>query len=121
VTDPATGDRIGTVPALGAEETRRAIMAADAAWPAWRALPGSERGYLLEAWHDLMIEHIEELALIMTVEQGKPLAEARGEIRYGAGFIKWFAEEPAVFTATPCLRLPPIAGSSCSESRLASR
>jgi succinate-semialdehyde dehydrogenase/glutarate-semialdehyde dehydrogenase len=93
VTNPATGDRIGTVPALGAVEKRRAIMAADAAWPAWRALPSSERGRLLEAWHDLMIEHLEELALIMTLEQGKPLAEARAEIRYGAGFIKWFAEE----------------------------
>jgi succinate-semialdehyde dehydrogenase/glutarate-semialdehyde dehydrogenase len=93
VTDPATLVQIGTVPALGAVETRRAILAAEAAWPAWRELPSSERGHLLEAWHDLMIEHLEDLALIMTVEQGKPLAEARGEIRYGAGFIKWFAEE----------------------------
>jgi succinate-semialdehyde dehydrogenase/glutarate-semialdehyde dehydrogenase len=93
VTDPATFAQIGSVPALGAVETRRAILAAEAAWPAWRALPSSERGRLLEAWHDLMIEHLEDLALIMTVEQGKPLTEARGEIRYGAGFIKWFAEE----------------------------
>jgi succinate-semialdehyde dehydrogenase/glutarate-semialdehyde dehydrogenase len=93
VTNPATGEGIGTVPALVATETRRAILAAEAAWPAWRALPNSERGHLLETWHDLMIEHLEDLALIMTAEQGKPLAEARGEIRYGAGFIKWFAEE----------------------------
>jgi succinate-semialdehyde dehydrogenase / glutarate-semialdehyde dehydrogenase len=93
VTDPATFAQIGTVPALGAVETRRAILAAEAAWPAWRALPSSERGRLLETWYDPMIEHLEDLALIMTVEQGKPLAEARGEIRYGAGFIKWFAEE----------------------------
>jgi succinate-semialdehyde dehydrogenase / glutarate-semialdehyde dehydrogenase len=93
VTNPATGAQIGAVPALGAMETRRAILAAEAAWPAWRALPSSERGRLLEVWHDLMIEHLEDLALIMTLEQGKPLAEARGEIRYGAGFIKWFAEE----------------------------
>jgi succinate-semialdehyde dehydrogenase/glutarate-semialdehyde dehydrogenase len=93
VIDPATFAQIGSVPALGAVETRRAILAAEAAWPAWRALPSSDRGRLLEAWHDLMIEHLEDLALIMTVEQGKPLAEARGEIRYGAGFIKWFAEE----------------------------
>jgi succinate-semialdehyde dehydrogenase/glutarate-semialdehyde dehydrogenase len=93
VLDPATGAEIGTVPALGAIETRRAIAAAEAAWPAWRTLPSSERGRLLQEWHDLMIEHIEDLALIMTLEQGKPLAEARGEIRYGAGFIKWFAEE----------------------------
>jgi succinate-semialdehyde dehydrogenase / glutarate-semialdehyde dehydrogenase len=93
VIDPATGAQIGTVPALGAAEARRAIVAAEAAWPAWRALPSSERGRLLEAWQDLMIANLEDLALIMTLEQGKPLAEARGEIRYGAGFIKWFAEE----------------------------
>ncbi len=86
VIDPATGAQIGTVPALGPNEARRAIVAAEAAWPAWRALPSSERGRLLEAWHDLMIANLEDLA-------GKPLAEARGEIRYGAGFIKWFAEE----------------------------
>jgi succinate-semialdehyde dehydrogenase/glutarate-semialdehyde dehydrogenase len=93
VINPATGAEVGTVPALGAMEARRAVIAAEAAWPAWRALPSSERGHFLEAWYDLMIEHLEDLALIMTVEQGKPLAEARGEIRYGAGFIKWFAEE----------------------------
>jgi succinate-semialdehyde dehydrogenase / glutarate-semialdehyde dehydrogenase len=93
VINPATSAQIGIVPALGAVETRRAILAAEAAWSAWRAMPGTERGRLLEAWHDLMIGHLEDLALIMTLEQGKPLAEARGEIRYGAGFVKWFAEE----------------------------
>lgn len=93
VIDPATGAEIGKVPALGAEETRQAIKAAEEAWPAWRALPSSERGRLLEEWCRLMLENIDDLSLIMTMEQGKPLAESAGEIRYGAGFIKWFAEE----------------------------
>src|SRR5712691_2385467 len=93
VIDPATGAEVGKVPALGAEETRQAIKAAEEAWPAWRALPSSERGRLLEEWCRLMLENIDDLALIMTMEQGKPLAESAGEIRYGAGFIKWFSEE----------------------------
>lgn len=93
VTDPATLTPIGTVPALGVAETRRAIAAAEAVWPVWRSLPSSERGRLLEEWHRLMLENVEDLAVIMTLEQGKPLPEAAGEIRYGAGFIKWFAEE----------------------------
>ena len=92
VTDPATGAEIGNVPALGAAETRQAIKIAEEAWPAWRALPSSERGRLLEEWCRLMFENIDDLSLIMTMEQGKPLAESTGEIRYGAGFIKWFAE-----------------------------
>ena len=93
VTDPATGAEIGTVPALGEQETRRAVKAAEGAWLAWRSRPSSERGRLLEEWCRLMLEHIDDLSLIMTMEQGKPLAELAGEIRYGAGFIKWFAEE----------------------------
>ncbi|WP_342729308.1 NAD-dependent succinate-semialdehyde dehydrogenase [Bradyrhizobium sp. B097] len=93
VTDPATGAEIGRVPALGAEEAKRAIKAAEEAWPAWRSLPSGERGRLLEEWYRLMIENIDDLSLIMTLEQGKPLSEAAGEIRYGASFIKWFAEE----------------------------
>jgi succinate-semialdehyde dehydrogenase / glutarate-semialdehyde dehydrogenase len=93
VFDPATGTQIGTVPALGAAETRLAIAAADGAWGGWRALPAAERANLLMRWHDLMIDNLEDLAIIMTVEQGKPLAESRGEIRYGASFVKWFAEE----------------------------
>jgi succinate-semialdehyde dehydrogenase/glutarate-semialdehyde dehydrogenase len=93
VIDPATGAEIGKVPALGAQETRQAIKAAEEAWPAWRALPSSERGRLLEEWSRLMLENIDDLSLIMTMEQGKPLPESGGEIRYGAGFIKWFAEE----------------------------
>ncbi|SEE42633.1 succinate semialdehyde dehydrogenase [Rhizobiales bacterium GAS191] len=93
VIDPATGSEIGTVPALGAAETRQAIVAADGAWAGWRALPAAERASLLVRWQDLMLENLEDLAVIMTVEQGKPLAESRGEIRYGASFVKWFAEE----------------------------
>jgi len=93
VADPATGAEIGTVPALGEQETRRAVKAAEEAWPAWRSRPSSERGRLLEEWCRLMVENIDDLSLIMTMEQGKPLAESAGEIRYGAGFIKWFAEE----------------------------
>jgi succinate-semialdehyde dehydrogenase / glutarate-semialdehyde dehydrogenase len=93
VVDPATGDTIATVPSLGSQETREAIQAAEVAWPAWKALPAAERARYLELWHDLMLTNLDDLAVIMTVEQGKPLAEARGEIRYGASFVKWFAEE----------------------------
>jgi succinate-semialdehyde dehydrogenase / glutarate-semialdehyde dehydrogenase len=93
VVDPATGTSIGAVPALGAAETRQAIAAADAAWAGWRAQSAGERARLLMRWHDLMLEHQEDLAVIVTVEQGKPLAESRGEIVYGASFVKWFAEE----------------------------
>ncbi|GGX95691.1 succinate-semialdehyde dehydrogenase [Massilia dura] len=93
VTDPATGVVLGRVPDMGAAETRRAIDAASAAWPAWRALMARERSALLERWHGLMLEHADDLATIMTAEQGKPLLEARGEVLYAASFIKWFAEE----------------------------
>ncbi|EGH44064.1 succinic semialdehyde dehydrogenase, partial [Pseudomonas syringae pv. pisi str. 1704B] len=81
------------MPALQGVETRRAIEAADRAWPAWRARPAAERAALLERWHQAMLDNVEDLALIMTFEQGKPLNESRGEIRYGASFVKWFAEE----------------------------
>ncbi len=93
VIDPATQAVIGTVPDMGAAETRAAIEAAQAAHGPWRKKTHAERAALLEAWHALMIEHIEDLSLILTTEQGKPLDEARGEIRYGASFVKWFAEE----------------------------
>ena len=93
VTNPATGDVIGTVPKMGAAETRRAIAAADAAWPAWRAKTGKERSAVIRKWNDLMIANADDLAMIMTIEQGKPLAEAKGEIGYAASFIEWFAEE----------------------------
>src|SRR6185437_10310290 len=93
VVNPATGSTLGTVPRLGAEETRRAIDAAERAWPAWRAKTGKERAAILRKWFDLMMANQEDLAQILTAEQGKPLAEARGKIAYGASFIEWFAEE----------------------------
>lgn len=93
VTDPATGETIARVPAMGTAETRRAIAAAAQAWPAWRALTAAERGGILRRWHALMLDAQEDLAQIMTAEQGKPLAEARGEILYAASFLDWFAEE----------------------------
>ncbi|MFR0673691.1 NADP-dependent succinate-semialdehyde dehydrogenase [Enterobacterales bacterium AW_CKDN230030176-1A_HGKHYDSX7] len=93
VTNPATGEVIGSVPKMGTAETRRAIEAADKALPAWRALTAKERSAKLRRWFDLMIEHQDDLARLMTTEQGKPLAEAKGEIAYAASFIEWFAEE----------------------------
>ncbi|MFM2086437.1 MAG: succinate-semialdehyde dehydrogenase [Pseudomonadota bacterium] len=93
VTNPATGETIGTVPLMGAAETRRAIEAANAAWPAWRKKSAKERAAVLRRWYDLIVENSDDLALIMTTEQGKPLAEAKGEIQFGSAFIEWFAEE----------------------------
>ncbi|WP_233857030.1 NAD-dependent succinate-semialdehyde dehydrogenase [Paraburkholderia sp. HD33-4] len=93
VSDPATGATLGSVPLMGAAETTRAIDAANAAWPAWRARTAKERAIVMRRWYDLMIENADDLALILTAEQGKPLAEAKGEILYGASFIEWFAEE----------------------------
>lgn len=93
VTNPADGSVIGTIPRMGAAETRRAIEAANAALPAWRAKLAKERANILRKWFELMIANTDDLALIMTTEQGKPLAEARGEIAYAASFIEWFAEE----------------------------
>ncbi len=93
VDDPATGDVVGSVPALTREDTRRAIEAADAAWPAWRAMTGKQRAQLMRGWFELMMAHQEDLATLMTTEQGKPIAESRGEIAYAASFIEWFAEE----------------------------
>jgi succinate-semialdehyde dehydrogenase/glutarate-semialdehyde dehydrogenase len=93
VNNPANGEIIGTVPRMGAAETRRAIEAADKALPAWRALTAKERAGKLRRWYELMIEHQDDLARLMTLEQGKPLAEAKGEISYAASFIEWFGEE----------------------------
>ncbi len=93
VTNPATDDSLGTSPRMGEAETRQAIDAAHGAFPAWRDLPAAQRATLLEAWHDLMMEHQDDLGRLMTLEQGKPLAEAKGEIAYAASFLKWFAEE----------------------------
>jgi succinate-semialdehyde dehydrogenase/glutarate-semialdehyde dehydrogenase len=91
--NPANGKQIGSVPNMGAAETRQAIAAANRAWTAWRALTAKERSNLLKRWHALIIEHSDALAEILTLEQGKPLAEAKGEILYAASFIEWFAEE----------------------------
>ncbi|HEX7936947.1 MAG TPA: NADP-dependent succinate-semialdehyde dehydrogenase [Paraburkholderia sp.] len=93
VRDPATGERVGSVPLMGATETRQAIDAANAAWPAWRKKTAKERGAILRKWHDLMMHNADDLALIMSTEQGKSLAEAKGEIAYAASFLEWFAEE----------------------------
>jgi succinate-semialdehyde dehydrogenase/glutarate-semialdehyde dehydrogenase len=93
VYNPADGVQIGTVPKMGVAETRRAIEAAHAAFPAWRAKTAKERAAILRKWYELMMANQEDLAVLMTVEQGKPLAESRGEIAYGASFIEWFAEE----------------------------
>jgi succinate-semialdehyde dehydrogenase / glutarate-semialdehyde dehydrogenase len=93
VVNPATRETIGTVPDMGVADTRRAIEAAHAAFPAWAALTAKERAAILRRWFDLMMANQEDLAALMTAEQGKPLAEAKGEIGYGAAFIEWFAEE----------------------------
>lgn len=93
VTNPATGEVIGTVPKMGAAETKRAIEAANKALPAWRAKTAKERSVIIRRWFDLLMEHQDDLAMILTVEQGKPLAEAKGEIAYGASYLDWFAEE----------------------------
>jgi succinate-semialdehyde dehydrogenase/glutarate-semialdehyde dehydrogenase len=93
VNNPATGEKITDVADCGAAETKRAIEAADKAQPAWRKLTGKERGAVMRKWFDLMMQNQEDLAVLMTSEQGKPLAESRGEIAYGASFIEWFAEE----------------------------
>ena len=93
VTNPATGETIGTVPRMGADETRRAIEAANAAYPAWRGKTAKERAVVLRKWFELMLANQDDLAVLMTAEQGKPMAESRGEIVYAASFLEWFAEE----------------------------
>ncbi|MGE5256942.1 MAG: NAD-dependent succinate-semialdehyde dehydrogenase [Hyphomicrobiales bacterium] len=93
IVNPSTGKRIGSVPRLGSDGAQRAIEAAHAAFPSWRAKTAKERSAALRRWHDLMMNAQEDLARLMTAEQGKPLAEARGEIAYAASFVEWFAEE----------------------------
>ncbi|HEX9277854.1 MAG TPA: NADP-dependent succinate-semialdehyde dehydrogenase [Casimicrobiaceae bacterium] len=93
VTNPADGSLLGSVPNAGAAETRRAIAAANAAWPAWRSRTAKDRASILRRWFELLLEHQDDLGALMTAEQGKPLAEAKGEIAYAASFIEWFAEE----------------------------
>ncbi|WP_426336509.1 NADP-dependent succinate-semialdehyde dehydrogenase [Pseudoduganella sp. R-31] len=93
VTNPATGEALGSVPKMGAAETRRAIEAANAAWPEWRKKPAKARAAILRKWNDLILANADDLAALMTAEQGKPLAESKGEIAYAASFIEWFGEE----------------------------
>ena len=93
VNNPASGEMLGTVPGMGADETRRAIAAAEKAWPGWRARTAKERAVVLRRWADLMMENQRDLAVLMTSEQGKPLAESMGEVAYAASFFEWFAEE----------------------------
>jgi succinate-semialdehyde dehydrogenase / glutarate-semialdehyde dehydrogenase len=93
INNPAIGRKLGTVPTLGTAETRRAIAAAEKAFPGWRALTAKQRSAILRRWFELCMANQEDLATIMTLEQGKPLAESRGEIAYGSAFIEWFAEE----------------------------
>ncbi len=93
VNNPATNEILGTVPRMGAAETRRAIEAANRAYPAWRAKLAKERAAILRRFYELMLENQEDLAVLMTAEQGKPMAESRGEVAYAASFLEWFAEE----------------------------
>ncbi len=93
VTNPASGDKLGTIPDAGSAETRRAIEAAARAFPAWAARTAKERASILRRWSELMLAHQDDLAALMTAEQGKPLAESKGEIAYAASFIEWFGEE----------------------------
>ena len=93
VTDPATGETIAEVPRMGAAETRRAIAAAERALPAWRSMLARERAAIMRRWADLMLAHQEELATLLTTEQGKPVAESRVEVAYAASFLEWFGEE----------------------------
>jgi len=93
VDDPATGDTLLEVPRMGAAETERALASAEAALPAWRGLLAKDRARILRRWADLMLEQSEQLATLMTTEQGKPIAEARGEVVYAASFLEWFGEE----------------------------
>lgn len=93
VLDPASGQHLGSVPACDEGDTRSAIEAAQAALPGWSALSAHARAAILRVWHDLILKHADDLALLMTLEQGKPLNEAKGEILYGASFVQWFAEE----------------------------
>ncbi|MDP3109144.1 aldehyde dehydrogenase family protein, partial [Hydrogenophaga sp.] len=93
VLDPATGLKLADVANLGPKDAEAAISAANAAWPAWKAKTAKERSIILRKWFDLLMANQEDLGRILTAEQGKPFAEAKGEIAYGASFVEWFAEE----------------------------
>ncbi len=119
VTNPANGNVIIAVPKLGTAETRHAIEAAEKAQKLWAAKTAKERSVILRKWHNLMMEHQEDLAQIMTAEQGKPLAESRGEVAYGASFIEFFAEEAKRIYGETSLALGRPRASWSSGSRLA--
>ncbi|HEY5741351.1 MAG TPA: aldehyde dehydrogenase family protein, partial [Terrimicrobiaceae bacterium] len=93
VNNPATGEVLGRVPYMGRDEARRAIEAATNSWAGWREMPAKDRSAILRRWHDLMLANVDDLGKLMTAEQGKPLAEAKGEVAYAAAFMEWFAEE----------------------------
>ena len=93
IIDPANGDKLADVANLGASEAQSAIAAANASWPAWRAKTAKDRSIILRKWFDLLMANQDDLARLMTAEQGKPFAEAKGEVAYGASFVEWFAEE----------------------------
>jgi succinate-semialdehyde dehydrogenase/glutarate-semialdehyde dehydrogenase len=107
VTDPASGELLGEVPAMGANETKRAVLAAEAALPAWRAKTAKERAAVMRRWFELILAHSDDLARMITAECGKPLTEAKGEVGYGASFVEWFAEEAKrAYGET----IPPVVG-----------
>ena len=93
VLNPASGEVLGTIPNMGTSETRRAILAAKNAWRGWREKTARERGVILRRWYDLVLENKNDLATIMTLEQGRPLIDAKNEVAYAASFIDWYAEE----------------------------
>ena len=98
VTNPATGETIAEVANMGADDTLAAVAAAHEALPAWRAVTSKERSARLKKWNDLILANADALAALMTAEQGKPLAEAKGEVLYGASFVEWLPRKPSVFT-----------------------
>ena len=120
VTNPATGEAIAEVLTAGREETEAAISAAHDAMLLWREVPAKARGQILRRWFDLMMAHQEDLAIIMTTEQGKALAESRGEVAYGAAFMEWFGEQAKRIDGDVIRRLPVTSELSASNSRLGS-
>jgi len=121
VINPARGDVVARVADFSRTETARAIEAAEAARHAWAARPAKERAQILRKWYDLMVANTEDLAIILTAEMGKPLAESRGEIAYGASFVEWFGEEPSASMAKPSPGIRPTSASPCCASPSGSR
>ena len=119
VLDPATGHKLADVANLGAADAEAAIAAANASWPAWKAKTAKERSTILRKWFDLLMANQEDLGRIMTAEQGKPFAEAKGEVAYGASFVEWFAEEAKRMNGETLPQLTTTAASWSSSSPLA--